>query len=245
MDLVLYNKKWLVPAKSGTRYLDELFGVKQNRNTNFRTQLDSNGELPGIEPVKILIPSEQLFEYWNLPITHIVLREPMDLFEAALHTDLSGHHEGIISEGGGFIPTNAGLMEWIWPYTHTGTGHWSPTLYQNIWYLLQMRRDIQIIPLRELNEFLSANGIEGKHTPTDWNFSKTSSRRWVVDSFKAGFPAIWARIEAAVNRESVYYEYICERKEMELPKVIGVNPKKLWSNSPKVKELPRRPRKLI
>ena len=236
MNLSLYHKSLLVPAKCGTRYIDKLLGINSQLNTKFPTTtiwwnqslwLD---EMLNTDMVKIMIPSENLFQYHKLPITHIVLREPMDLLESALHTDLSGHHNTIISEGGGFESTNYELMKWLLPYTSTGTGHWSPDLYKGVWYLLQMRRDIQIIPLNNLSAFLSEQGIEGEYTATDWNFSGVSSRKWIIDSVKCKFPKIWSVIKTAVDRDSVYYEHICRGKILNLPKIIG---------------LPKRKRKLI
>ena len=236
MDLSLYHKSLLVPAKCGTRYIDKLLGINSQLNTKFPTTTigwDEDIWLDGIistDMVKIMIPSENLFQYHKLPITHIVLREPMDLLESALHTDISGHHNTIISEGGGFESTNYELMEWLLPYTSTGTGHWSPDLYKGVWYLLQMRPDIQIIPLGKLSRFLSFEGFTGEYTATDWNFSGISSRKWIIDSVKSEFPKIWSVIKTAVDRDSVYYEHICRGKMLNLPKIIG---------------LPKRKRKLI
>ena len=251
MDLTLYNKNWLVPAKCGTRHIDKLLGVQSQVNTQFTSHASEKNQaiwfkdILSIDSVKIMIPSEQLFQYRELPITHIVLREPMDFLESALHTDLSGHHTNIISKGGGFKSTNTGLMEWLLPYTSTGTGHWSPNLYQNIWYLLQVRRDIQIVPLNQLSGFLSEQGIEGEYIATDWNFSKISSREWIIDSVKYTFPEIWSKIKTAVDKESVYYEYICKGVMLDLPNTIGLNPKKTWKCLPKITKLPKRKRKLI
>ena len=251
MDLTLYNKNWLVPAKCGTRHIDKLLGVQSQVNTQFTSHASEKNQaiwfedILNIDAVKMMIPSEQLFQYRTLPITHIVLREPIDFLESALHTDLSGHHTNLISKGGGFVSTNSGLMEWLLPYTSTGTGHWSPNLYQNIWYLLQVKRDIQIVPLSELSGFLSANGIHGKYTATDWNFSKISSRKWIIESVKSTFPEIWSKIKAAADIESVYYEYICKGEILNLPKTTGLNPKKTWKCLPKVKRLPKQKLKLI
>lgn len=233
MDLTLYNKNWLVPAKCGTRHIDKLLGVQSQVNTQFTSHTSEKNQaiwfkdILNIDSVKMMIPSEQLFQYRALPITHIVLREPMDFLESALHTDLSGHHTNIISKGGGFISTNTGLMEWLLPYTSTGTGHWSPTLYKGIWYLLQIRRDIQIIPLNQLSGFLSGQCIEGEYIATEWNFSKISSRKWIIDSVKSDLPEIWSKIKTAVDRESIYYEYICKGEVLNLPKVTKLQKRKL------------------
>ena len=251
MDLSLYHKSLLVPAKCGTRYIDKLLGINSQLNTKFPYTITEEmrthwlDELLNTDMAKIMIPSENLFQYHKLPITHIVLREPMDLLESALHTDLSGHHTTIISEGGGFESTNYELMEWLLPYTSTGTGHWSPDLYKGVWYLLQMRPDIQIIPLNNLSRFLSFEGFKDEYTATDWNFSGVSSRKWIIDSVKCNFPKIWSVIKTAVDRDSVYYEYICKGVMLDLPKTTGLNPKKTWKCLPKVKRLPKRKRKLI
>jgi hypothetical protein len=109
-----------------------------------------------------------------------------------------------------------------------------------------MRPGIEIVPLADLSEFLAGNDIIGEYTPSDYNFSKKGpSRKDIIRSVKEVFPEIWSIIQTRLSEEMDYYEYICERKEMELPTVIGIHPKKLWSNSPKVKRLPRRLRRLI
>jgi hypothetical protein len=253
MDLTLYNKSWLVPAKCGTRHIDKLLGAKKQLNTTFTPSPNYKGIAEWdsfmndkTNYLKMMIPSEYIFHYWRLPITHIVLRDPMSLLESALHTDLSGHHLNLIKGGGGFVPTNRGLKEWLLEYTSFGTGHWSPTLYKGLWYLLQMRPGIEIVSLEDLSGFLVANDVVGEYTPSDYNFSKRGpARKDIIRSVKEVFPEIWLRILTVVSEEMRYYEYICERKGMELPKVIGVNPKKLWSNLLKVKGLPHRPPKLI
>jgi hypothetical protein len=253
MDLTLYNKSWLVPAKCGTRHIDLLLGTTIQLNTHFPSLLTNEALIEWdkfisdpTNHIKMMIPSENLFQYWQLPITHIVLRDPISLLESALHTDLSGHHTTLIKAGGGFIATNRGLKEWLLEYTSFGTGHWSPTLYKGIWYLLQIRPDIGIVPLANLSEFLAGNDIVGEYIPSEYNFSnKGLSRKDIIRSVKEVFPEIWSIIQTRISEEMRYYEYICKRKEMKLPKVIGIHPKKLWSNSPKVKKLPRRPRKLI
>jgi hypothetical protein len=253
MDLTLYNKSWLVPAKCGTRHIDLLLGTTTQLNTHFPSE-PTNKALSEWDAfitnppnhIKMMIPSEHLLHYWPLPITHIVLRDPMSLLESALHTDLYGHHPQLIKGGGGFVSTNKELREWLLEYTTLGTGHWSPTLYKGIWYLLQIRPDIETVPLANLSEFLAGNDIVGEYIPSEYNFSKKGpSRKDIIRSVKEVFPEIWSIIQTRLSEEMRYYEYICKRKEMELPKVIGIHPKKLWSNSPKVKRLPRRLRKLI
>jgi hypothetical protein len=226
--------------------------IKTQLNTHFPTEPSYKALLEWdkfisdpTNHIKMMIPSENLFQYWQLPITHIVLRDPISLLESALHTDLYGHHPQLINLGGGFVSTNKELREWLLEYTTLGTGHWSPTLYKGIWYLLQMRPNIKIVPLKNLTGFLAENGIVGEYDPTEYNFSrKGPSRKDIIDSIKKVFPNIWSRILTNMDEETKYYKYICERKQMELSKVIEINPKKLWSNLPKVKRLPRR-KKLI
>jgi len=238
MDLTLYNKSWLVPAKCGSRHIDLLLGTTTQLNTQFPRNpnpkyLAEWDDFITNPPnhVKMMIPSEHLLHYYPLPITHIVLRDPMSLLESALHTDLSGHHTRLIKDGGGFVATNMALKEWLLEYTSFGTGHWSPTLYKGIWYLLQIRPDIGIVPLMDLSEFLTGNDIIGEYTPSDYNFSKQGpSRKDIIRSVKEVFPEIWSIIQTRLSEEMDYYEYICERKRIE---------------PPKVKRLPRRPRKLI
>lgn len=231
MDLALYHKTLLVPAKCGTRYIDGLLGVNSQLNTQFHyTIIEERNthwldEMLNTDIIKIIIPSEDLVHYHKLPITHIVLREPMGLLEAALHTELSGHHTTIISEGGGFVSTNSLLIERLLTFTTTGNGHYSPHLYKGIWDLLQIRPDIQIIPLNELSRFLTLNGLEDGYINTDWNFSSVSSRVELMKSVKSVFPQMWSVINTLTERDSIYYDYICDGKRLELPMVEGL-PKK-------------------
>ena len=228
MDLTLYNNYWLVPAKCGSRHIDKLLDIKTQLNTQFPLDWDSF-IIDTENHNKIMIPSEHIFHYWKLPITHIILREPMDLLQAALHTDISGHHKNLIKDGGGFISTNLELREWLLEYTTFGTGHWSPTLYKGLWYLFQMRPNIQIVPLRDLTRFLAKNGIvgaTGAYTSSDYNFSKSGpSRTDIINSIKIVFPEIWSRILNAIEEETKYYDYICDRKILELPKIKKIRKK--------------------
>jgi hypothetical protein len=201
VDVSIYHKKWIVPAKCGSRYLDKAFGVTEQDNFGFsgiNNEMQLNGWRNTIldSPyTKIAAQSDKIFQFWVLPITHIVLRNPLSHLLSALHTDLWGHLDEP-TRNIGLVKGNLHLEEILLKYTKDGTGHWSPHLYFDLYMLLQKRPDIKVVPIESLTELLNESGFELEYVPSEYNFEKVGgpSRDEIINWVKTEYPSIWKRI---------------------------------------------------
>lgn len=223
MDISIYHKKWIVPAKCGSRYLDKAFGVTKQYNVAVsgiknEIQLDNWRNLAlNSSHTKIVAQSDNIFQFWILPITHIVLRNPLSHLLSALHTDLWGHLDEP-TRAIGLVKGNRGLEEILLKYTTTGTGHWSPNLYYNVYMLLQKRPDIQIVPLNKLSELVESVGLQMDYVPDEYDFSKMEvSREDIINWVKTEYPSIWKRIWELYESDAVWVNRVGEK--WNLPKI--------------------------
>ena len=223
MDISIYHKKWIVPAKCGSRYLDKAFGVTKQNNVGFsgignvkQMGVWRNSVLDSPH-IKIAAQSHNIFQFWVLPITHIVLRNPLSHLLSALHTDLWGHLDEPI-RAIGLVKGNLHLEEILLKYTKDGTGHWSPHLYYNLYMLSQKRPDIQIVPLNKLSEFLESVGLEEEYVPDEYNFANMGiEREYIINWVKMEYPSIWKRIWELYESDAVWVNRIGEN--WNLPKI--------------------------
>ena len=66
--------------------------VREVYNINNEIQLDNwRNSVLNSSHTKISAQSDNIFQFWVLPITHIVLRNPLSHLLSALHTELWGH----------------------------------------------------------------------------------------------------------------------------------------------------------
>jgi hypothetical protein len=203
--------------------LDKAFGVTEQNNVGFGGIWDLRGmkrwrNLVLDSPhTKIVAQSDNIFQFWVLPITHIVLRNPLSHLLSALHTDLWGHIDAP-TRNIGLIKENLALKEILLKYTTTGTGHWSPHLYYNVYMLLQKRPDIQIVPLNKLSEFLQSVGLEEEYVPDEYNFANMGiEREYIINWVKTEYPSIWKRIWELYESDAVWANKIGEK--WDLPKI--------------------------
>ena len=231
MDITIYNKNWVVPAKCGSRYLDEAFGVSGQFNIQFQSinwdfQLTEwRTNVMECEHTKMALQSDTIIQSWILPLTHMVIREPISHLESALHTDLWGHITDECREIG-LSKDNGYLTEVLLKYTTGGTGHWSPHLYLNLYALLRKRPDIQIVSLTELTPLLESMGLKSEYVPSNYNFEKIPgpSRSEIVDWVRDTHPTIWKRISELHMRDIGWYNRIVEGIEKtELKKVLDLS----------------------
>ena len=223
MDISIYHKKWIVPAKCGSRYLDKAFEIIEQDNFGFsgihnEVQLGAwRNSILNSPHTKIAAQSDEIFQFWILPITHIVLRNPLSHLLSALHTDLWGHlNEPIRAIG--LVKGNSHLEEILLKYTTTGTGHWSSDLYYNVYMLLQQRPDIQIVPLDKLSEFVESIGLKMDYVPDEYNFENMGiEREYIINWVKTEYPSIWKRIWELYESDAVWMNRIGEK--WNLPKI--------------------------
>jgi hypothetical protein len=222
MNVSIYNKKWVVPAKCGSRYLDALFGITTQYNSNFGGieyssphHIEWEKEVLEDSGVKLLIPSESIQHYGFLPLTHIVLRDPVSQLHSALHTDLWAHTgywiPGIDNRVGvdEIEDVNPHFLKTLLMYTTTGTGHYSPTLYQNVWYLLQRNRGIEVIQLSELTSLCEKSGYRKEYQADKYNWEVDSTditREELIGYIESTYPTIWRRITDLHSSDILYYQ---------------------------------------
>ena len=224
MDISIYHKKWIIPAKCGSRYLDKVYGVTKQDNIGFsaiqnQEQINKwRNSVLNSPYTKIAAQSDDIFQFWILPITHIVLRNPLSHLLSALHTDLWGHLD-IPTRTIGLVKGNSHLEEILLKYTTTGTGHWSPHLYLNLYTLLQKRPDIQIVPLDKLSKLVESVGLEMDYVPDEYNFENIGglTRNEIIDWVKTEYPSIWKRIWELYESDAVWVNRIGEK--WNLPKI--------------------------
>jgi hypothetical protein len=208
MNISIYNEKWVTPAKCGTRYLDRVFKITTQTNGMYNKGKQFCK--------KILIESNALHTIYKMDtITHLILRNPHDLFESAVHTDIWGHISEKMQQNG--IENHSNFIEeMLLKYLNEGTGHWSSTLYMDLYYLLKYRPDIQIIQLSDLTEFvIKETGIKEKYDPTDYNYkinhfannfgTERYSREYVINWVKEKFPILWGKIIKLYEIDKVWY----------------------------------------
>lgn len=220
MDISIYKNGWIVPAKCGSRHLDEVFGILTQIDLNDRTE-GWDYSIPEI--IKLSITEGGLMGLIrNERITHIVLRDPLSSLHAALHTDLWGH----ISESereAGLNRENRRVMWELSKYMEGGTGHWSPHWYESVWWFLQFRPDVKIVLLSELNRFIQTElGRNVEYKKEKWDFSRFEKSRkeiiqWLWDECPDWWGVIWYRF----SMESYWWDRILKRDKnlLPLPKV--------------------------
>lgn len=234
MNIAIYKEKWVTPAKCGTRYLDRVFKIT--------TQANSVKERGKQFHKKIVIESNELYTIYDMDtITHLILRNPMDLFESAVHTDMWGHISAEM-QSKGIEYSDKFIEEMLFKYLNEGTGHWCSTLYMNLYYLLKYRPDIQIIQLSDLTEFVTnETGIKEKYDPIDYNFklthfkTETYSREYVIKWVKEKYPILWGKVIKLYEIDKIWYGkilYGMYAEKEELPKI-----KKIMYTE--IKELPK------
>jgi hypothetical protein len=241
MNIAIYNEKWVTPAKCGTRYLDRVFKITTQAN---------NVEKKGKRfRKKIVIYSNELHTIYKMDtITHLILRNPHDLFESAVHTDTWGHISDKMNELG--IEENYEFIEsMLLKYLNEGTGHWCSTLYMDLYYLLKHKPDIQIIQLSDLTEFVTKEtGIKEKYNPTDYNYklshfgTERYSREYVINWIKEKFPILWSKIIKLYEIDKVWYDKILYGMYKEIEELPKIN-KQMYiemENLPKINKVKRK-----
>lgn len=206
MDLAVYRNSWLVPAKCGTRYLDELFDIKNQINFPY---LLPNGLPNGLsDDTKILINEKNINPFFVADrITHIVLREPLSHLHSALHTELWGHIPET-ERVRGLNLDNEFIMNRLRGFLK-GNQHWSPTLYKKLWNNIS-NKNITIINLNDLNVFVKSSlGWDIPYEPQKYNHPEHRlSRDTILGWVKTDCADIYNDIIKLMELDMVYYNKI-------------------------------------
>jgi len=172
--------KILAPLKCGTRYLDEVFGVNYADIDLSELMSDRN-------------------------IQTIVLREPYEHLESALHTELLGVWNG------------EGDVESVLKRFVSGSTHWSPHLYETLYtYCAKSGWDIKVIHLTGLSTYLKSTGVnEMEYNPKKYDFNhytKWVSKKDMVLYIKENYPDMWYTYMLQVEKSNMYYDSLVNGK---------------------------------
>lgn len=244
MDVSIYNKGWVIPAKSGSRYLDELFSIHTQYNSHCngiewgsQQHTDWMEDLLHTPFVKIAVPSESVHNYHFLPLTHMVIRHPTSHLYSALHTDLWGQsgHWGVdtVIDVEDIETVNPAFKSTLLKYLDEGTGHYSSDLYRGLWRLSTLIPTMEVILLDNLNRFLSTEGYHHtfQRSNYNWEASPTDIQRVdLIHYIQKRYPSIWKRIEELNRIDTRYFYRIGE--SVTLPNVLKLIP-------PKPKPIPK------
>jgi hypothetical protein len=173
MDIKLFDNRILAPAKCGTRHLRKIFKDKR---------FDVNSD--------------------NLKqITHIVIRNPYEHFESAIHTEyvnFKNTHNSIQN------------IEHILRGTinENGIGHWNPKTYRFLYSIFIQNPSIQIIELSDLSNFLASEGYVIPHNKSEYDWSEFGfniSKEFVLLEFKNKFKQEFEMVNKKLEIEMIYY----------------------------------------
>lgn len=209
MDISIYNGKWIVPAKSGLRWLHESLNITNQINLIYHRPITLS--LPNLSPNTKLVLTE-----WGLSsllseveLTHMIVREPLSQFHSALFTDLCAHQPVEVREIGLTIE-NDWITKKLHAYSLNGTGHWSPFLYRTLWETKWKYPSIKIVPLSELTSFLKTetgfDGAEWRRDKYDFSDISTITRKELIDWISKTHPELWKRISVRAELDWRFYD---------------------------------------
>ncbi len=170
MDIKLFDGRILAPSKCGTRHLRKVFNdIRFDINVH---QINS--------------------------ISHIVIRNPYEHFESAIHTEYS-NYEGPIDNSHHII---------YGAISENGIGHWNPNIYKFLYSVFLKNPKIEIIQLNELSIFLESIGhnVEFKKTDYDWSSLPNSKPKEVlINELKLAFKNEFDLIQTKLEIEFEFY----------------------------------------
>ncbi len=170
MDIKLFDNRILAPSKCGTRHLRKIF-------TDVRFDINRH-------------------DISN--ISHIIIRNPYEHFESAIHTEYL-NYEGSIENLHHII---------IGATSEIGIGHWRPYTCKFLYSIFLKNRKIEIIQLNELSTFLESIGynIEFKKMDYDWSsFPNWKSKDILISELKSNFKNEFNLIEEKLKIEFDFY----------------------------------------
>lgn len=170
MDIKLFDNRILAPSKCGTRYLRKVYKDKR-----FDINIDN------IEN-----------------ITHIIIRNPYEHFESAIHTEYLNY------------TNNPQYINHIiyGAISKNGIGHWHPNTYQTLYSIFLKNTKIKIIDLKDLSLFLKSEGHNILYDETEYNwstFNHWQSKEKLLNDLKSKFKNEFEIINKKIKIEFDYY----------------------------------------
>jgi hypothetical protein len=200
MNLNIYNKGTiLAPLKSGTRYLDEVFG--------------EDCESIWIDHMQVYsIPST---------ITTIIVRPPLEHLISALHTEVLGTYNHTEVEYG----TENIIVNVLDQFTYDETKwkrqntHWFYEIYA-VFYLFwrRNREHVEVIYLKDLSSHLESIGIlHPEYNKKDYDFTENSdkfycSKEELVSLIKTNYPKQWKNLMQQIEICDKFYDCLINKE---------------------------------
>ncbi len=209
MRICVYKEKWMVPLKCGTRYIESVFDIPHTY-----LMLDAKE--------KLHIDSYKLFDLPNdFSITHLVIREPLSMLEAAIHTDILNERKDKIEDIDEYIKSPY-VNKTLNDYTNIGTVHWSPHIWGNLYSFLKNYKNIKIVSIDNLSRFVyEETGIKKYSFPSNYNFQYFTkmkinySREHIINLIKQTYPTLWNKIIELYEIDKVWYDKIMNGEYLE------------------------------
>ena len=176
MGIKLFDGRILSPSKCGSRHLRKVFSD---------VRFDIN-----VHPIN--------------SISHIVIRNPYEHFESAIHTEYM-NYEGP-PEKFEHIITGAA--------NEYGIGHWRPNTCRFLYSIFLKNPKIEVVQLNNLSEFLESMGYSIKYDSTDYDWSSLpnfKSKEVLIEELKSTFKKEFDSIETRLEIEFEFYTRLSNR----------------------------------
>ena len=206
MDFHIVNNEILVPVKCGTTYLE----------TVYPGNFISLGPNPSIESYS------HLFNRCK-DISAIIIREPLEHLQSALHTELlrwyNEHHNENLSAETAIPLINNFITNELNPF---GTTHWDINYYEHLYkFWKQYHNRIKIIHISNLTDFIKQEyGIDMPHDKFSYGIpeigigfkyrytTKQKLAKWIEETM----PDLWNELVKDMDRANKFYNLLINKK---------------------------------
>lgn len=207
MVIEIFNGNIAVPAKCGTRYFSKCAESSEVRERCMQRivsclpqQSDITRTLEGI-PTRIID-----YHLWK-EVEWLVVRDPYEWLESALHTELVSCYsdtEKVTEIVNGFVSMG-------------GNTHWNGSFFKKIYYLYKNHniKPFKILQITEITEFLFGLGWDIKYIKDEYSFHHVhdwKSKEWIVEMVKREYPIQWKRMMDMIKVDKEYYDYVVNNK---------------------------------
>jgi hypothetical protein len=194
MKFHVVNNEILVPLKCGSTYLESIYP---------NNIIDIN--------------------YCDLPnlkgISTIILREPIEHLQSALHTELLSwlqqHHTEILSTENMIPLINNFITHELNPY---GTNHWDVHYYEHLYNFWKQNKDtIKVIHILDLTDFIKQEyGIDIPHDKFSYGISRLAGQfkyayttkqklsKWIEETL----PELWNEVVKELPKAEKFYNHL-------------------------------------
>jgi hypothetical protein len=197
MKLKIYENNIVAPLKCGTRFLDSIW-----------------------KP--LIISENDLYSHClNNQIQYIILRHPLEHFKSAIQTETVGmlKEYGSGDEFDNFKKTYIDNLA-----QNENTRHWSNTFYESILKIKKDVKNIDIIKLENLSNFINNKiGYKIEYKKEFYNFTNEKhfiDREEVFNLYKTKSPNSFKKLLKLVNTQIEIYETLISNNTIKTKKVL-------------------------